>query len=47
MRWGPGKVAMAAVVPRNPECALRLAAIAERRTTTSDDDSARPVGESV
>ena len=47
MRWVPDQLALAAVIPRNRECTLRLAAIAERRTTTSDDDSARPVGESV
>ena len=36
MGWVPNQVALAAVIPRNRECTLRLAAIAERRTTTSD-----------
>jgi len=46
MRWVPDRLALAAVIPRNRECTLRLSAIAERRTTTSDD-AVRSVGESV
>ena len=46
MRCVPDRLALAAVIPRNRECTLRLSAIAERRTTTSDD-AVRSVGESV
>lgn len=32
MGWVPGRIALAAAIPRNRECTRRLAAIAERRS---------------
>lgn len=37
MKWLPNSVALAGVFPRNRETTWRLAAMAERRTSTSDD----------
>ena len=36
MGWIPNQLTLAAVIPRNRECTLRLSAIAERRTTTDN-----------